>query len=69
MTIFEVRDIARKRRIGTARMAKGDIVRALQRAEGDFDCFGTARDGYCDQPTCLWRTDCLGGYAPGRRKI
>jgi len=60
MTIIEVREIAKKRGIRTARMAKADIVRAIQRAEGNFDCFGSAWDGYCDQGNCLWRGDCLG---------
>jgi hypothetical protein len=60
MTISQVREIARKRGIRTARMAKADIVRAIQRAEGNFDCFGSARGGYCDQGNCLWREDCLG---------
>ncbi|HJX73577.1 MAG TPA: Rho termination factor N-terminal domain-containing protein [Candidatus Deferrimicrobiaceae bacterium] len=69
MTINQVREIAKKLGINTARMTKADIIRAIQRAEGNFDCFGSARDGYCDQATCLWRNDCLGRSAPGRRKI
>jgi len=68
MTISQVREIARKRGIRTARMAKADIVRAIQRAEGNFDCFGSAWDGYCDQATCLWREDCLGKSATARQK-
>ena len=40
------------------RYSKTDLIRALQRAEGNFSCFGTA-GGYCDQLTCCWRKDCL----------
>jgi DNA-binding IscR family transcriptional regulator len=67
MTINQVREIARKQGIHTARMSKADIVRAIQRAEGNFDCFGTALDGYCDQENCLWREDCLGKSAAARK--
>ena len=46
MRIDQVREIARKHGIYTARMAKADIVRAIQRAEGNFDCFGSAVNGF-----------------------
>ena len=68
MTIIQVREIARKHGINTARRAKADLVRAIQRAEGNFDCFGSALGGDCDQGDCLWREDCLGKSATGRRK-
>ena len=35
-----------------------DAVRAIQRAEGNFDCFATAIV-YCDQTDCCWRFACL----------
>jgi len=35
------------------------LVRSMQRTEGNFDCFRTARD-YCDQVDCAWRPYCLG---------
>ena len=34
------------------------LIRSIQRAEGDPDCFGTA-EGYCDQVNCAWRRYCL----------
>jgi len=40
-------------------MKKENIIRAIQRAEGNFECFGTAVSGNCDQMNCLWREDCL----------
>ena len=36
-----------------------DEIRARQRSEGNFDCFGRAIDGYCDQWRCLFRQECL----------
>ncbi|MBI5418894.1 MAG: Rho termination factor N-terminal domain-containing protein [Deltaproteobacteria bacterium] len=59
MKIQELRVIAKARGIKTARMRKGDIIQAIQQDEGNFVCFGTAADGYCDQYECAWREDCL----------
>jgi hypothetical protein len=59
MTIQEVRSIAKTLGIKTARMSKADIIRAIQAAEGNFDCYGSPADGYCDQEDCIWREDCL----------
>ena len=39
-------------------MRKGEIIRAIQTAEGNFPCFGTPTD-YCDRQDCAWRADCL----------
>jgi hypothetical protein len=40
-------------------MKKNEIIRAIQVQEGNFPCIGTAQ-GFCDQPDCLWKRDCLG---------
>ena len=42
----------------TWKYSKKDLIKQIQRAEGNFDCFGTAK-GYCDQINCAWRSDCL----------
>jgi len=39
-------------------MKKEILIRAIQTAEDNFPCFGTAKD-YCDQPSCCFRADCL----------
>jgi hypothetical protein len=38
--------------------SRKDLVKAIQRKEGNFDCFGTAVN-YCDQSVCCWREACL----------
>ena len=43
-------------RVGTS---KAEAIRAIQRAEGNFDCFGTPQGGQCDQNGCLFREDCI----------
>lgn len=58
MHIGEIRKIAKKTGV-PASGSKIDLIRSIQRKEGNFDCFGTAADGYCDQYSCLWRNDCL----------
>jgi hypothetical protein len=41
-------------------MKKNDLIWAIQTAEGNYKCFGTAQH-YCDQEVCAWRKDCLPG--------
>jgi transcription termination factor Rho len=60
MTIPEIKKMAKKMGIKAGpKMKKAELIRQIQRAEGNFDCFGTAVD-FCDQYDCLWRQDCLG---------
>lgn len=40
-------------------LARVEAVRLAQRQEGNFDCFATAKQGHCDQDSCLYRTECL----------
>lgn len=59
MKMQEVRRRAKK--VGLANtfgLSKTELIRRVQRAEGNFDCFGTAKD-YCDQLKCCFRDDCL----------
>ncbi len=57
--IQAVRAIAKEKGVIPRKMSKREIVRAIQEMEGNFPCFGTARDGYCDREDCAWREDCL----------
>lgn len=60
MHIQTIRSIAKEHGIKAGRMTKADMIRTIQRTEGNFDCFATAVDGVCDQMQCTWRDDCLG---------
>lgn len=42
----------------TWKYSKKDLIKAIQKREGNFDCFSTASD-YCDQLACCWREDCF----------
>lgn len=60
MTVKEIREIAKAKGVRIRNMRKKEtLIRAIQQAEGNFDCFGTATSGVCDQSGCLWRKDCL----------
>jgi hypothetical protein len=59
MTIKQIKENAKSKGIKVGNMKKENIIRAIQRAEGNFDCFGSASAGVCDQINCLWKEDCL----------
>ena len=58
MKMQEVRDIAKDMKVETARKKKADIIKAIQKAEDNDDCFGNGAEK-CGQTGCLWREDCL----------
>ncbi|MEW6669103.1 MAG: hypothetical protein AB1512_28160 [Thermodesulfobacteriota bacterium] len=43
---------------GVCRNCLETQVRAIQRRQGNFDCFGKATD-FCDQPRCKYRWLCF----------
>ncbi|OGR17272.1 MAG: hypothetical protein A3K53_05040 [Deltaproteobacteria bacterium RIFOXYB2_FULL_66_7] len=59
MKIQKIRSIAKEMGVKSSRISKGEMIRAIQEAEGNFPCFGTARDGFCDREDCMWKADCL----------
>ena len=61
MELWRIRKIAKRMGLGANRwgLDKRELVRAIQRAEGYFDCFGSAVEGVCDQVGCKWRQDCF----------
>lgn len=59
MKITEIRGIAASRGIKHVNLFKTELIKAIQTSEGNFDCYGTARHGICDQGECCWRGDCF----------
>jgi hypothetical protein len=59
MNIKQLSEIAIKMGIKPTKLKKVELVRKIQRTEGNYDCFGTAYKGECDQLQCKWRSDCL----------
>ena len=67
MKMQEVRSLAKKQGINSFGKSKKDLILEIQRAEGNFDCFGSAID-YCDQKSCCFRPLCLDDRRTTRRK-
>ncbi|MBI1887571.1 MAG: SAP domain-containing protein [Nitrosomonadales bacterium] len=59
MKLEDVRTIAKSHSIKLDHLSKTGLIKAIQKDEGNFDCFATARNGECDQADCLWRDDCF----------
>jgi hypothetical protein len=59
MNLKDIKDMAKSQGLKVGNMKKENIIRSIQRAEGNFDCFGSAITGECNQMNCIWRGDCL----------
>jgi len=44
--------------VKAGKMNKTQLIRAIQRAEGNNDCFSTPQVKTCCQVACLWLEDC-----------
>ena len=72
MIMKEVQEMARRMGVKPRGKTKPVLIREIQRAEGNFDCFGSAVD-YCDQSMCSFYEDCLDHHKPqtlkGHKKL
>jgi hypothetical protein len=60
MKIVDVRERAKDLGLSQiSRLKKGALIRTIQLAEGNFDCFGSPGRYDCLQFNCCWREDCL----------
>jgi len=60
MRVTEIRE--RSAAIGLplpAKMRKAEMIRAIQRGEGNPACFGAENRFSCPELNCCWRSDCL----------
>ena len=58
MKIQQIREIAKERGVKAGKMSKAELIKSIQRAEGNNDCFAEKNISGCDQVNCLWREDC-----------
>ena len=58
MNFQAIRDIAMKNGVDAENRDKTELIRAIQKAEGNSDCYSTAQIQACGQTNCLWREDC-----------
>jgi hypothetical protein len=58
MKVAEVKALANQKGVQAGRMNKGDLIRTIQKKEGNEACFATGKADVCGQGGCLWREDC-----------
>jgi hypothetical protein len=59
MNMNEVRNRARAAGIAAGKIRKAELIRIMQRTEGNTECFGAEWRFDCSQLGCCWRNDCL----------
>ncbi|PKO59823.1 MAG: SAP domain-containing protein [Betaproteobacteria bacterium HGW-Betaproteobacteria-18] len=59
MNMKTIRHLAKTLSIEPGKLSKTELIKKIQVAEGNFDCYGSAINGECDQLDCVWRDDCL----------
>jgi hypothetical protein len=59
MRFQKIQSMAKGMGINTFGMKKTDIIQFIQRKENNIDCYGTKRVAHCEEPECLWRSDCI----------
>jgi len=58
MKLSEIKAIALSLGLKPGKSGKGELIRTIQRTEGNYDCFATGLADECGQQCCLWREDC-----------
>ena len=58
MLIKKIKEIAKKNGVTAGKMNKTELIKSVQMAEGNSDCFATMHVNDCNQINCLWRADC-----------
>jgi len=58
MKIQEIRVLAKALGINSLRKSKESLIRDIQKAEGNRECFNRGESQTCGQLACAWRTDC-----------
>ncbi len=58
MNMTDIKNKAKELGLKAGRLKKTDLIHLIQRKEGNFPCFETAKNK-CDQLKCCWRDACL----------
>ena len=52
-------DLARQNYVFDASLSEAELIRTIQIAEGNVDCYASAGAGACNEAGCRWREDCV----------
>ncbi len=58
MKLDEIKEMAKMHQIKTGKAKKSELIREIQQAEGNQQCFNSDSSRECGQENCLWREDC-----------
>lgn len=58
MKVADIRKKAKSLGVESGKLGKKELVRAIQAAEGNPQCFDSGRAD-CSEAKCCWRSDCL----------
>ncbi len=58
MKMGQVVTIAKEKGLNPFGKKKQDLIRSIQKAEKNRDCFNRGESAACGQPGCSWRGDC-----------
>lgn len=58
MKLEEIKAIAQQHSIKVSKLKKAELVRAIQSAEGNEQCFEVGNAATCGQSGCSWRGIC-----------
>lgn len=59
MKMQDIRKIAKENGLNSGKLSKVSLIKKIQTTEGNFDCFASAVNDYCDQAACIWQEDCF----------
>lgn len=58
MKVNEIKEIAKQFDLKVGKATKSELVRSIQQAEGNMQCFDNNLSADCGQHSCVWREDC-----------
>lgn len=58
MNMNQIKAIAAERGVRAGKLKKTDLIRAIQNAETNPECYMTGFVSDCGQEDCLWKEDC-----------
>ena len=58
MKLEEIKLLAQLYSLKVGKMRKPELVRAIQGAEGNYQCYKSGASESCGQNDCAWRADC-----------
>lgn len=60
MRLLTIEKLAKTKGISnTWKFTKAELIRAIQKIEGNSDCFSSPSRRNCPELNCCWRADCL----------